>query len=275
MPKIPHMRFFVADYLTDTVHLTTEEHGAYLLLLFHYWQTEKPLNNKGGRLASVVKLSDARWKEMSKALAPFFKIKRDIWHHGRVEYELELVMRRSSQASYAASEGARKRANERLLGGRSASAQRPIVGDKDIDRDKDSNSKGDFERFAEIYPNLGNRKSALREFIKASLRVPVTEIIDGALKYANDPNRDQTHTYLAANWLKDDRWNDPALPARANKSGDVPFVPAPRPQRIIEEVVELTDAQKANIAQTQKDIRERLTAQRIESKRTPTEKEGK
>lgn len=99
----PYFMFHPADYLADTQHLTTEEHGAYLLLLMNYWQTGKALNNTSDRLAVVVRLSSERWQSVQTTIAEFFDVdvENDLWTHGRMEHDLMMVRAKSIQASYA------------------------------------------------------------------------------------------------------------------------------------------------------------------------------
>ena len=86
MAALPYMQLYVADYLADTMHLTTEEHGAYLLLIFNYWQTGKPI--PVSRLARITRLSNERWTVVERSLNEFFNERSGEWVHDRIERDL-------------------------------------------------------------------------------------------------------------------------------------------------------------------------------------------
>jgi len=65
------MPWYVGDYLRDTGHLTTEQHGAYMLLLGHCWQHGAiPLDDK--ERAAIAKLSIKRWRAIKAPIERFF-----------------------------------------------------------------------------------------------------------------------------------------------------------------------------------------------------------
>ena len=51
-------------------------------------------------------------------------------------------------------------------------------------------------------------------------RAPVTEILAGAERLRDDPNRVDRYTPHPSTWLKGDRWEDEALPTRSEKEPD-------------------------------------------------------
>ena len=83
MPR-PWMPFYVGDYLGDTEHLSTVQHGAYCLLLFSYWRRGN-LPDDDQQLANITRLSPDEWKAHRATLQAFFY---DGWKHRRVEHEL-------------------------------------------------------------------------------------------------------------------------------------------------------------------------------------------
>jgi uncharacterized protein YdaU (DUF1376 family) len=80
----PWMPLYVGDYLGDTGHLTTTQHGAYLLLMMHYWRKgELPDDDK--QLSKITKLPLKVWIEYRETLQAFF---HDGWHHKRIDAEI-------------------------------------------------------------------------------------------------------------------------------------------------------------------------------------------
>jgi uncharacterized protein YdaU (DUF1376 family) len=80
------MPVYIGDYLADTMHLSTEQHGAYLLLLFHLWR-RGVLQDDDVALAQITGLSIRAWSLCRAVLAEFFDIHDGLWHHGRLERE--------------------------------------------------------------------------------------------------------------------------------------------------------------------------------------------
>ena len=78
------MPLYVGDYLRDTMHLSTVEHGAYCLLLFYYW-SKGGLPDDDRQLANIAHLTADEWAEHRATLQSFFY---DGWKHRRVEHEM-------------------------------------------------------------------------------------------------------------------------------------------------------------------------------------------
>lgn len=101
------------DYLRDTMHLRVEGHGAYLLLLAHYWTTGTALPDNDDYLMAVARVDAKLWKKLRPLLEAFFDIEDGEWVHHRVEAELEKASRVSNARQTAGKEGGKRSAKER------------------------------------------------------------------------------------------------------------------------------------------------------------------
>lgn len=113
MAALPYIQLYVADYLADTAHLTAAQNGAYLLLIFNYWQRGKPLDNRNERLANVARMSNEEWQQNKEIIADFFVVDGDTWHHTRIDADLDEVLKKSTKSSAAGKASAAKRNQKR------------------------------------------------------------------------------------------------------------------------------------------------------------------
>jgi uncharacterized protein YdaU (DUF1376 family) len=75
----------IGDYLADTMSLSAEDHGAYLLLTFAYWKNRGPLPDDKKELQATAKISE---KKTYRLLAKYFRLQDGFWHHKRIDKEL-------------------------------------------------------------------------------------------------------------------------------------------------------------------------------------------
>lgn len=123
----PWMPLYVGDYLADTAHLRAIEHGAYLLLIMHYWRTEG-LPDDDLALARITRLSNADWKRVRPVIAPLFSAG---WKHKRIEFELTEAARISAagkKGGQASGAARRTKSAQRLLNDQPTINERPFNG---------------------------------------------------------------------------------------------------------------------------------------------------
>lgn len=73
MAKFPFFKFWPANYLADTTHLSPLEHGVYLLLLLAEWQSpDCRLPNDDITLARYAHLTKQQWSRIKNEIMPFF-----------------------------------------------------------------------------------------------------------------------------------------------------------------------------------------------------------
>jgi uncharacterized protein YdaU (DUF1376 family) len=87
MSKAPRMPLFVDAYLADTMHLSLEEHGAYLKLLMVTWRNNGvALPDDDARMARVMGVTTTVWRrKLRPVLEPFFDLSEGTWRSKRLE----------------------------------------------------------------------------------------------------------------------------------------------------------------------------------------------
>lgn len=213
------MPIFWGDYLKDTMHLSAEEHGAYLLLIAHYWANGGAIKNDKKTIKNVCKISA---KKLDNILA-FFKEKDGLLSHERIDGELARAAenQEKQKARTAAATAARlaKQADVTLPNDTTLRPSTPPSPSPDTNvslkesmspQPKKSKSEytPDFETFWQLYPPNGASKAeAFKAWEKAIKNgANENEITGGVSEYRDFLTATDTPTAHATTWLNQQRW---------------------------------------------------------------------
>ena len=105
MSERPFMQLYVSDFVGDTLTLTTEHIGAYLLLLIALWNADGALDDDEEILAVTARLPIDRWRVIWGRLSKYFVIADGKVTHNRLTKELEKFASKSAARSEAGRRG--------------------------------------------------------------------------------------------------------------------------------------------------------------------------
>lgn len=108
-----YLPWYTGDYLRDTRHLSTTEHGAYLMLLAYCWDQKGPAPLEERKLSGITNArSDDEMGALRRVLSEFFERTEDGWINPRMQAEIERSEQLSKARSAAGSKGYKARAKQ-------------------------------------------------------------------------------------------------------------------------------------------------------------------
>jgi len=139
MSNQPFMQFYVADYLVDTQHLTTEQHGAYLLLLMTMWHNAGSLPNDEKKLARIARVTLKRWHIIADSVMEFFEIEDDTITQKRLVEEYQKAVSKSEKRKTSGSLGGKAKSLKNNKSGLANASDLPEhLSEPDIRIEKDT-----------------------------------------------------------------------------------------------------------------------------------------
>ena len=110
MADRPFMQFYGSDLVGDTLHLSAEQIGAYMLLLIAMWNAGGSLPSNAVKLARIARCTPARWLKISPDLLELFDADGTTIWHKRVQKEIEKMNEKRAKNARSGSLGGTARA---------------------------------------------------------------------------------------------------------------------------------------------------------------------
>lgn len=225
------MLLWTDSYLGDTSHLTTVEHGAYLLILMSMWRAGGTLPNDETRLARTARLGLDKWRKIAPTIMAFLSVDHDLVTQKRLKLELEIATGKREKLEQAGRLGGRARALKRLSSAPSdviiddqampvaeakheaslpiTNNQLPVI-DKNPPLSTPQESGGGedfgFDRFWDLFPKDGlpSKPKAADAWLELTLAERVQAIAAIPAHRAAKPT---THPISPERWLREQRFS--------------------------------------------------------------------
>jgi uncharacterized protein YdaU (DUF1376 family) len=159
----PH---YLGDYIKDTSHLSLTEHGAYRVLLDHYYSTKQPLPAIADQLYRICRaFADNEKQAVDSVLKQFFKLKGDLYTNKRADSEISKRQAISKERSKAAkSKNKSSSANAKQLHSNSNAIATTATATTTAITTSAA-QQGDFERVysfgSELFPQLATQATTV------------------------------------------------------------------------------------------------------------------
>lgn len=112
MSKAPAMPMYWDAYLADTTHLTTEEHGAYLLLLAAMWRRNGTVPDNDADNARILGLTKAKWRKIKARLSDLLTIQDGVISQKKLQKTWKKTQEKIQTNRANGAKGGRPKGNE-------------------------------------------------------------------------------------------------------------------------------------------------------------------
>ena len=230
MADFPCMPFWTDAYLADTRHLTTEEHGAYLLLLMTAWRTKDGTLPEDDKLLSrYAGLSMRKWLNMKTTILEFFDAENGVLLQKKLQKEKKFLHDKKQKASFAGKASALKRKETaptdvefKLQQKRNSKptthTHTHTTNKKYIKKDKNM-----FEEFWKVCPRKVGKGKAEEKYKLALQEISHNDIVKAMKAHASQV-KDSEKQYIPhpATWLHQKRYFDEVEPFHEDVKEDWP-----------------------------------------------------
>lgn len=146
----PYIPFYPADYLANTMHLTIEEHGAYLKLMFCMWRAGGTLPDNDKKVCTMLSIGMKKWQAIKPVIAPYFTYENGVFFQRRLAEELKKAEGKREERAISGSAGGKAKALKNKEAGLANATnllqQNPSISDSYISSEDKSSSDIDARK---------------------------------------------------------------------------------------------------------------------------------